>query len=87
MISTDTRERHGANQEVSRSSNNPASESRNEHPQLQADTLALAVAFADAACTQLATYALMTDEPTWGVVEAADLLDAARALLAEGSAL
>ena len=40
-----------------------------------------AVAAIDAARNLLARYALSTDWPATGVVEAADLLDAARALL------
>lgn len=46
----------------------------------------LALTATDAACAQLARYALVTDWPAWGVVEAADLLDAARAMLADGGA-
>ena len=48
-------------------------------------TLVLALAATDAARAQLARYALVTDTPAWGVVEAADLLDAARAMLVEGA--
>ena len=44
----------------------------------------LALTATDAARTQLARYALVTDWPAWGIVEAADLLDAARAMLADG---
>ena len=44
----------------------------------------LIIAAIDAARTQLARYALATDWPPLGMVEASDLLDAARAALAEG---
>jgi len=46
----------------------------------------LALIATDAACAQLARYAVVTDTPAWGAVEAADLLEAARDLLAEGAA-
>ena len=45
----------------------------------------LAFTATDAARAQLASYAWMTDSPALGVVEAADLLDPASAMLAEGS--
>lgn len=50
----------------------------------QASTHILALAAIDAARAQLARYALATDWPPLGMVEASDLLDAARAALAEG---
>ena len=46
----------------------------------------LALTATDAACAHLARYALVTDWPALGAVEAADLLEAARDLLAEGAA-
>ena len=46
--------------------------------------LALTLAATNAARAQLARYALGTDTPAWGVVEAADLLDAARDMLTQG---
>jgi len=42
----------------------------------------LALVATDAARAQLDRIAMATDTPVWGVVEAADLLDAARAVLA-----
>jgi hypothetical protein len=45
--------------------------------------LFLAVAAMDAAREQLDRYALATDEPAWGAVDAADLLDAARDAMAQ----
>jgi hypothetical protein len=53
-------------------------------PVEQANAHFLAVAAIDAARAQLARYALATDWPPLGMVEASDLLDAARAALAEG---
>lgn len=50
----------------------------------QASAHFLAVAAIDGARAQLARYALATDWPPLGMVEASDLLDAARAALAEG---
>lgn len=50
----------------------------------QASAHSLAVAAIDAARTQLARFALATEWPPLGMVEASDLLDAARAALAEG---
>ena len=50
----------------------------------QASARFLAVAAIDAARAQLARYALATDWPPLGMVEASDLLDAARTALAEG---
>lgn len=44
-----------------------------------------ALAAIDAARDHLSRYALATDWPAVGAVEAADLLDAARDLLAEGA--
>jgi hypothetical protein len=44
----------------------------------------LTIAAIDAARAQLARYALATDCPPLGMVEASDLLDAARDALAEG---
>ncbi|MEJ7746149.1 MAG: hypothetical protein WKF61_05230 [Luteimonas sp.] len=41
----------------------------------------LALFATDAACAQLDRYALATDAPAWTAVEAANLLDAARAML------
>ena len=46
-------------------------------------TLFLAVVAMDAAREQLTRYALASDEPALGVVDAADLLDAARAAMAQ----
>lgn len=43
--------------------------------------LAMTLTTLDAARAQLLAYALTTDEPAHGAVEAADLLDAARAAL------
>lgn len=48
-----------------------------------AATLCLALASMDAAREQLDRYALATDAPAWGVIEAADNLDIARTGLAE----
>lgn len=62
-----------------------ASDGGAKHTPLQATALVRAMAATDAARAQLARYALVTDAPARGVVEAADLLDAARAMLAEGS--
>ena len=42
----------------------------------------LALTATDAARGQLSRYTGMTDAPAWGAVEAADLLDAARVMLA-----
>jgi len=50
----------------------------------QASAHTLTIAAIDAARAQLARYALATDWPPLGMVESADLLDAARAALAEG---
>ena len=50
----------------------------------QASAHILSIAAIDAARAQLARYALATDWPPLGMVEASDLLDAARAALAEG---
>jgi len=50
----------------------------------QASAHILTIAAIDAARAQLARYALATDWPPLGVVEAADLLDGAHAALAEG---
>lgn len=46
----------------------------------------LALIATDTARAQLARYALLTDWPALGVVEAADLLDSARAMLADRGA-
>ena len=51
------------------------------HSPQQAAALSLVLSAMDTARTQLDRYALVTDTPAWGVVEAADLLDAARAVL------
>lgn len=48
--------------------------------------LGLALTAIDSARDRLARYALATDWPALGAVEAADLLDAARAALARGVA-
>lgn len=45
--------------------------------------LSLALAAVDAARATLDRYALATDSPAWGAVEAADLLDASRVALAD----
>lgn len=45
--------------------------------------LFLAVVAMDAALEQLDRYAMATDEPAWGVVDAADMLDAARDAMAQ----
>jgi len=45
----------------------------------------LALTAIDSARDHLSRYALATDWPALGVVEAADLLDAAHAALAEGA--
>lgn len=58
------------------------SDSRAESSPEQAATLTLALTATDAARGQLSRYAGMTDTPADGVVEAADLLDAARVMLA-----
>jgi hypothetical protein len=50
----------------------------------QASAHILAITAIDTARAQLARYALATDWPPLGTVEAADLLDAARAALTEG---
>lgn len=50
----------------------------------EAAALILALTATDAARDLLHRYAGMTDEPNPGTVEAADLLDAARAALAQG---
>lgn len=50
----------------------------------QASAYILTITAIDAARAQLARYALATDWPPLGMVEASDLLDAARAALAEG---
>jgi len=52
----------------------------------EAAVLFLALSATDAARGQLSRYAAMTDAPVAGSVEAADLLDAARAALAKGGA-
>lgn len=77
---------HGGNREVSRFTKPWASDSQAKHTPQQATALILALAATDAACAQLASYALATDAPARGVVEAADLLDAARAMLIDGGA-
>lgn len=50
----------------------------------QASEHILTIAAIDAARAQLARYALATDWPPLGMVEASDLLDAAREALAKG---
>lgn len=45
--------------------------------------LSLALTAVDAARAALDRYALATDTPAWGAVEAADLLDASRAALTD----
>lgn len=51
---------------------------------LAASARILALSAIDAARGQLSRYASMTDAPVAGSVEAADLLDAARDMLAQG---
>ncbi len=53
-----------------------------KHSPQEASALILALTATDAARAQLDRYAMATDAPVGGVVEAADLLDAARAALA-----
>lgn len=48
-----------------------------------AAAICLALVSVDAAREQLDRYALATDAPAWGVIEAADSLDIARTSLAE----
>lgn len=52
-----------------------------EHSPRGCAALFLAYMAIDAATAQLNAYALATDDPLWGAVEAADLLQAARAAL------
>ena len=52
----------------------------------ETDSLFLALVALDAARGQLDGYARLTDEPKCGAVEAADLIDAARTMLAQASA-
>lgn len=63
--------------------NTRASDCGAQHSPQQAAALTLALLETDAALLQLNRYALVTDTPARGVVEAADLLDAARAMLAQ----
>ena len=58
-----------------------AEHSPQQDPQ-EAAALILALTATDAARGQLSRYAGMTDAPACGIVEAADLLDAARVMLA-----
>nr|MDQ3040718.1 hypothetical protein [Pseudomonadota bacterium] len=59
-----------------------ASDSGMKHSPDEASALILALTATDGARAQLDRYAVATDAPAWGAVEAADLLDAARAALA-----
>lgn len=73
---------HGGNREVSENTTAWTSDSGVKHSPDEASALFLALAATDAARAQLDRYALATDDPEPGVVEAADLLDAARAAMA-----
>lgn len=53
-----------------------------QHSRQEAGALFLARVALDAALAQLDAYALLTDAPRAGTIEAADLLEAARAALA-----
>lgn len=63
--------------------NTRASSCEAKHSAQQATALILALAATDAARAQLARYAQVTDSPACGAVEAADLLDATRTMLAQ----
>ncbi len=73
---------HGGNREVSENTTAWTSDSGRKHSPDEASALLLALAATDAARGQLDRYAMATDDPRCGVVEAADLLDAARAAMA-----
>lgn len=72
---------HGGNREASENTTAWTSDSGAQHSPQQATALMLALFATDAACAQLDRYALATDAPAWTAVEAANLLDAARAML------
>lgn len=57
-----------------------------EHIRPEAKALFLALTLLDAAAEAMAQAAMASDEPPAGTVEAADMLDAARALLARAVA-
>lgn len=77
---------HGGNREVSENTTAWTSDSGMKHSADEASALFLALAATDAAQAQLGRYALATDDSEPGIVEAADLLDAAHAALAQGVA-
>ena len=72
---------HGGNREASENTTAWASDSEGKHTPHAAELRILALSGLDDVPARLARYALTTNAPALGIVEAADLLDAASAAL------
>lgn len=83
MTSPEKTKPHGGNREASENTTARESDSGTEHSPQHVTALTLALSSIGAARAQLDRYALATGAPAWGAVEAADLLDAARVMLAQ----